>query len=65
MQTHVPSPEAQKLSAEIALSRWVLVARSAVDLAPLVQTGRWSSLDDVQGPVWTDDYSNVLDVLRF
>lgn len=65
VQTHVPSAEAQKLSAEIALSRWVLVARSAVDLAPLVQTGRWSSLDDVQGPVWTDDYSNVLDVLRF
>jgi hypothetical protein len=64
VQTHFPTAEEQKISAEISLSRWVLVARSAADLAPLVQDGRWGSLDDVKGPVWTDDYSNVLGVLR-
>jgi spermidine synthase len=63
VQTHVPSAEAQKISVEISPSRWVLVGRSADDLEPLTRSGRWSSLDDAEGPVWTDDYSNVLGVL--
>ncbi|MBS1819321.1 MAG: fused MFS/spermidine synthase [Acidobacteria bacterium] len=64
VQTNVPAEYARKVSLEISPSRWVLLARSGTDLAPLVQTGLWSTLDDVQGPVWTDDYSNVLGVFR-
>ena len=64
VQTNVPAEYARKVSLEISPSRWVLVAREATDLAPLVQTGLWSTLDDANGPVWTDDYSNVIGVLR-
>ena len=55
---------AREISLEISPSRWVLVARSAEDIGTLVNEGRWSSLDDATGPVWTDDYSNVFSVLR-
>ncbi len=64
VQTNVPAEYARKISLEISPSRWVLIARTTEDLAPLVQQGLWSTLDDAKGPVWTDDYSNVLDVLR-
>jgi len=64
VQTHVPSPDQQRISAEISPSRWVLLARSVHDFGELARNGRWSTLDDVDGPVWTDDYSNVLGVLR-
>ncbi|MFN7916291.1 MAG: fused MFS/spermidine synthase [Vicinamibacterales bacterium] len=64
VQTNVPAEYARKVSLEISPSRWVLVARDATDLAPLVQTGLWSTLDDAKGPVWTDDFSNIMSVLR-
>jgi hypothetical protein len=64
VQTHAPSAEQQRISAEISPSRWVLIGRTAQDFGALTQSGRWSTLDDVEGPVWTDDYSNVLSVLR-
>jgi len=64
VQTNVPAEAAREISLEISPSRWVLVARSAEDIGTLVNEGRWSSLDDATGPVWTDDYSNVFSVLR-
>ncbi len=64
VQTNVPAEAAREISLEISPSRWVLVARSAEDIGALVNEGRWSSLDDATGPVWTDDYSNVFSVLR-
>ncbi len=64
VQTNVPAAAAREISLEISPSRWVLVARSAEDIGSLVNEGRWSSLDDATGPVWTDDYSNVFSVLR-
>lgn len=64
VQTNVPAEYARRVSLEISPSRWVLVARSAADLEPLVRQGLWASLDDAKGPVWTDDYSNVLGVLK-
>lgn len=64
VQTNVPADAAREISLEISPSRWVLVARSAEDLSALVSQGRWSSLDDIDGPVWTDDYSNVVSVFR-
>jgi hypothetical protein len=46
-------------------SDWVLVARTRDTLAPLAGDGRWSALD-AQTPmrVWTDDFSDILGVLR-
>ena len=39
-------------------------ARGVNRLGALAQSRRWSTLDDADGPVWTDDYSNVFSVLR-
>jgi hypothetical protein len=47
-------------------SVWVLLARSASALGPLQQSGRWrlaQARPDMG--VWTDDFSNLLAVLRF
>jgi hypothetical protein len=65
LEMHVPSEEQYALSAEIALSRWVLIGRSRADFGPLVEDHRWESLDELPGPVWTDDYSNVFRVVRY
>jgi hypothetical protein len=65
LEMHVPTEEQYALSAEIALSRWVLVARSRPDFGPLATDSRWESLDELPGPVWTDDYSNVFSVVRY
>jgi len=64
-QSHNPTDAQQRISAEITPSRWVLVARDVKDLGALAQNRRWSTLDDADGPVWTDDYSSVLSVLRY
>jgi len=64
-QSQNPTDEQLRISAEITPSRWVLVARGMTDLGALARNHRWSSLDDVDGPVWTDDYSNVISVLRY
>ena len=64
VQTNVPAEAAREISLEISPSRWVLVARSPEDIGAIVNEGRWSSLEDAKGPVWTDDYSNVYSVLR-
>jgi hypothetical protein len=42
----------------------VLVARGRTVFGPLADDSRWRELDGSRGPVWTDDYSNVLGVLR-
>jgi hypothetical protein len=64
MQVHSPSPDQRAISNEISPSRWVAVARGRADLGPLATDSRWQMLDGSSGPVWTDDYSNVLGVLR-
>ncbi len=46
-------------------STWVVIARDAVDLAPLSQTGSWQPARlPSSGRVWTDDFSNVLSTIR-
>jgi spermidine synthase len=65
LEMHVPTEEQYALSPEIALSRWVLIARSRSDFGPLAEDRRWESLDELPGPVWTDDYSNVFRVVRY
>jgi hypothetical protein len=64
MQVHTPTPGERAISSEISPSRWVVVARGRADLGPLADDSRWHLLDGSVGPVWTDDYSNVLGVLR-
>ena len=46
-------------------SIWVVVTRHAEDLLPLKKDGRWKELRPApELSVWTDNFSNVLDVLR-
>jgi spermidine synthase len=47
-------------------SRWVVMARATELLSPFIGDGRWQRLDgQPQGALWSDDYSNVLRVLRW
>jgi hypothetical protein len=49
-----------------APSRWVVMARSLPDLEPLAHETRWRRLAPHPGArVWSDQYSNVLSVLRW
>ncbi|MBC7898291.1 MAG: fused MFS/spermidine synthase [Cytophagaceae bacterium] len=46
-------------------SRWVALARESTILAPLVVERSWRLLDEKpQNLLWTDDYSNVVGVLK-
>jgi hypothetical protein len=63
-QLHVPTSEQRTISAEIVPSRWAVVARRPGDLGSLATDRRWQSLDDFEGPVWTDDYSNVIGAMQ-
>ncbi len=46
-------------------SSWVVMARSATDLEPLRNIPGWRILAPVPGErVWTDDFSNILSILR-
>jgi hypothetical protein len=65
LEMHVPTDDQYAISPEIALSRWVLIARSRADFGALVEDHRWEPLDHLAGPVWTDDYSNVFRVVRY
>lgn len=64
VQLHSPTAGQRDISSEISPSRWVLVARGMTDIGTLGSDVRWQSLDNTDGPVWTDDYSNVFGVLR-
>ncbi len=64
VQLHSPTAEERDISSEISPSRWVLVVRTKADLGSLAADSRWAPLDGTDGPVWTDDYSNVLGVVR-
>ena len=47
-------------------SWWVVMARSPEDLATLQDNPSWNKLEPPPGvPVWTDDYSNIVSILRF
>ena len=46
-------------------SVWVVMARSPDDLGPLADDPRWTPLAAGDGPVWTDDFSNVAAALRW
>ena len=41
------------------------MARSAADLEPFLNDKRWQPTRRSNGVVWTDDFSNVLSVMRW
>ena len=46
-------------------SHWIVMARNPGVIAPLAADARWSRLTVTPGtPLWTDDFSNILGVLR-
>ena len=45
-------------------SHWMLLARDRADFGPLLQDPRWLS-PPPPGPLWTDDYSNILSVFQW
>ena len=47
-----------------APSRVVLLARSEAALGPLADDPRWAPLPADGGPVWTDDFADLLSILR-
>ncbi len=56
----------QEIKTGKASSDWVFIARSRDDLGPLIADPRWSKPSLSQStPLWTDDYSNILSVIRF
>ena len=58
-------PERQETNQLPALpSRWIVVAHQQADLQPLLATGRWREPVAASGPRWTDDYSNVLRIIK-
>ncbi|VTS04128.1 class I SAM-dependent methyltransferase [Tuwongella immobilis] len=47
-------------------STWVVMTRTEKAIEPLTADPRWTKLDvDEYVPVWTDDFSSLLSVLRF
>ncbi|GIW78547.1 MAG: hypothetical protein KatS3mg105_0354 [Gemmatales bacterium] len=46
-------------------SRWVVLARTGSALGPLQTNAKWQRLKQRPGcPLWTDDYSNLIQVIR-
>jgi hypothetical protein len=46
-------------------SDWVVMARSRAELGGIVGDPRWTELKaSAAGPLWTDDFSNILSVLK-
>jgi hypothetical protein len=48
-----------------ASSQWLVMGQRAEDLGALAHDGRWKRLEGRPGTrIWTDDFSNILEVLR-
>jgi hypothetical protein len=60
-QMHNVSPAAARLGA--TTSQWVVVAPRPATLQPLAQSGRWRPVR--AGTLWTDQFSNILGVVRW
>jgi len=46
-------------------SQWILLARQSQDLGALLTDQRWRSLTTASSSVWTDDFSNIVQALRW
>jgi len=49
-----------------SISTWVLLAREESDLYPLTEDPGWKSFPDtMEGPLWTDDFSNIWSIFMW
>jgi SAM-dependent methyltransferase len=55
--------EAEAEDSGDAPSSWIAMTRKGDSLSAAFQEGGWKTLRPGKGPVWTDDYSNVLSLL--
>jgi hypothetical protein len=62
-QDYVPS--AKQAHSGASRSTWVVVACNKAALAPLQGDPRWKPLDRTGLPVWTDQFSNILGVVKW
>ena len=63
-QTHRVSAVEERSGARS--SHWIVLARTRRALGPLAHDRRWRPLESRPGlPVWTDQFSNILDVVSF
>jgi hypothetical protein len=46
-------------------STWVLISADRASVAELLADRGWVALNGGEGPLWTDDYSNLLQVMHF
>lgn len=63
VRRHAPDAAAERAGA--SPSEVAVFAPRPADLGPLGDDPRWQPLGDDGGPVWTDDYANLLGVLRW
>jgi len=62
-EDEVMTPELRAEGKELA--RWVIMGRERAHLEPMVSDERWIVHDGPEpGPLWTDDFSNIMSVLR-
>jgi protein-L-isoaspartate O-methyltransferase len=45
-------------------SQWMVLARSDADLGRMATHAYWEKLPDVDGPIWRDDFANLLKVWK-
>jgi SAM-dependent methyltransferase len=60
---HDQATDSQKLDGKFD-SVWVVAYREVADLGPAAKDLRWQTLDPPPGPVWRDDFSDLLGVWR-
>jgi hypothetical protein len=48
-----------------AASHWAVLARHQADLGHLIDDGRWQPVSPGIAPLWTDDFSNLLSILKW
>jgi hypothetical protein len=66
LASRIQNDEEEDARSEKYRSTWVILARKDVDFGNLAQNTRWTALNGpAEGPVWTDDFSNILSVFKW
>lgn len=59
------TPSREAAARGVLMSTWAVLARDEADLGPLVSDTRWRGLRVArESPLWTDDYSSLVSVLK-
>ncbi|MEW6117069.1 MAG: fused MFS/spermidine synthase [Nitrospirota bacterium] len=66
LASRIQNDEEEDTRKEKYRSTWVILARKDADFGRLAQDTRWTHLNgSAEGPVWTDDFSNILSVFKW